>query len=309
MEEFHIQQKNIFHMKQRNRFFETLSKCCKECQGEGGPNGNYQEAAVVAKRIAKNVRLYFKDQTIRQISHCIGVPDQYVASSCTIEEAFRPMLNKKNLYAFSKENVNDHHTSSEDRSVYKSKKHDWQLFEYIDIQRDSDRPFEKSLIGEEHVHCEFDVCPPFKHHQKAIWFNDKVAPALRTVAAFPNPLNLIENNVFEMKSINSLQDLNCQSLGAFLSHQHIREFIVHDCTLTDLQLSYLLKGASHNNMLNLHKIEMGGTNCEIGPLTIEAVKSILLGKQGRLEAQRLDTFGSKSNKPQPPKTELPLVDL
>lgn len=190
------------------------------------------------------------------------------------------MVNNKNLYALSKMNINDHHTSREDVSTYMTKDYDRQLFEYVKIQRDADRPFEKTLRGDQHVNCHRNVCPTYPHHkQRAIFYNNKIVPALRTVNVYPNPLNFLENQVFEMRHINDVQDLNCQSIGAFLQHQLLKELIIQDCTLTDLQLSYILSGVIiETNVFSLWKVHIGGQNCEIGPLSIKVLKDLLIAK-------------------------------
>jgi len=102
-------------------------------------------------------------------------------------------------------------------SLYKSKEQDPQLFEFINIQRDSKREFHKTKYDDSyHINCPEKKCPPFKFKNNAIFYNEKVNPNLRTVQSYPNPLNLIDNYIFEMKSIQNLQDLNCQSLGKYL---------------------------------------------------------------------------------------------
>ena len=58
----------------------------------------------------------------------------------------------------------------------------------------------------------------------------------------------------------------------------LRELIVEDCTLTDLQLSYILEGvAAETNVFALKKIQLGGLNCEIGPLSIKVLSKIITG--------------------------------
>ena len=37
------------------------------------PDPKRDDALKIAKRITKNVRLYFKDQTIRQIANCVNI--------------------------------------------------------------------------------------------------------------------------------------------------------------------------------------------------------------------------------------------
>ena len=98
-----------------------------------GKYGNYNEGQGIAKRITNNLRIIFKDQSIRTISMCLGIRDKMIFDQHNIEEAFMPIINNRNLFALSKININDHHTSREDVSTYMTKEYDDQLYEYIDI--------------------------------------------------------------------------------------------------------------------------------------------------------------------------------
>ena len=72
--------------KQRKDYFETLQICCQSRLHPGGKNGDYSKGAAVVKRITNNLRLFFKDQSIRSIAMCLAVPDKLQFTRQSVDE-------------------------------------------------------------------------------------------------------------------------------------------------------------------------------------------------------------------------------
>lgn len=63
-------------MKQREMFFDSIQACCQDRLSASGQYGDYNKGSAIAKRIMNNLRIFFKDQSIRTISMCLGIPDK-----------------------------------------------------------------------------------------------------------------------------------------------------------------------------------------------------------------------------------------
>lgn len=144
--------------------------------------------------------------------------DKFVQERCTVDQAYQALVNNQNLYRLSKENPNDLHTIQRANPISSSTRDDEELFQYIDIQRDCQDTFEP-MRKREPV-CPYHVCKKLHKHEKQEKTNKtQEANKLRTIQTYPNPLNLLNDFVFEMNGIKDLEDLNCKALCSYMSHQ------------------------------------------------------------------------------------------
>ena len=77
------------------------------------------------------MRVFFKEQSLRQMGMCFGVRDNLDFDQNDLRDTFSHLLNNKNFFMFSKLNIASHHTSLEDKSHYLTQPHDPHLFEYV----------------------------------------------------------------------------------------------------------------------------------------------------------------------------------